>query len=160
MSKSSNKNAKRKVNITQLKKDDIFKYKGEEYIYDGKHVKYDLNQKEIEFANWLSKYYIKSTIMLNPTINVPEGISTADLTIDDKLYDMKIITGSSKQVLYHNMYGKENQASRFIFETSSSKLTLEELESQVENIFERKDMKFVEEICIKKGNKYKIYTRK
>lgn len=159
-SNSSNKTATKKINLTPLKKDDIFKYKGEEYIYDGKHIKYDLNQKEIEFANWLSKYYIKSTIMLNPTINVPEGISTADLTIDDKLYDMKIITGSSKQVLYHNMYGKENQASRFIFETSSSKLTLEELESQVENIFERKDMKFVEEICIKKGNKYKIYTRK
>lgn len=146
------------VNLMPLTKGDKFKYKNIEYIYDGKQIKYDLNLKEKEFAHWLSTK--KEKVYLNPSINEPDGISTADLTIDNELYDMKIITGKSNQILYHNIRGKENQSSNFLFEATESSLSLKEFEKQVRNVFMRNDMKFVDKIGIKKDKQFYIYKRK
>lgn len=146
------------VNLQPLNIGDKFMYNNTEYTYDGKQIKYDLNIKEKRFAEWLATK--KKNIYLNPSINEPDGISTADLTIDGELYDMKIITGKSNQVLYHNIRGKEKQSSNFLFETTESPLELKELEEQVNKIFKRNDMKFVNKIGIKKGENFKLYERK
>ena len=142
------------VNLKPLKYGDKFTYKGKEYVFDGINTKYDLNAKEQRFAEWISQYYSDKTVIINPTINKPDGISTADLTIGGELYDMKIITGSSNQVIYHNVYGKQEQASNFLFEASNSSLTLDELKNQVYKVFKRTDVMHVKKIGIKKGSDF------
>lgn len=149
---------KKKTNLQPLNIGDKFVYNDVEYTYDGKQVKYDVNEKEKNFAKWLSTK--KKNVHFNPSINEPDSISTADLTIDGELYDMKIITGKSSQVLYHNIRGKEKQSSNFLFEATESPLELKELEEQVKKIFKRNDMKFVNKIGIKKGKNFKLYERK
>lgn len=68
---------------------------------------------------------------------------------------MKIVTGESKQLLFHNVYGKNRQATKFLFETTESPLNMEDLIEQVNAIFERKAT-WVEEIGIKKKENFII----
>lgn len=143
-----------------LKKDEIFNYNGEKYIIDDHFVKYRTKQNEREFADWL----VKKTglnIQLNPEVEFPENISVADCTIYKKKqflgnYDIKIVTGKSSQLLFHNVDGKEKQAKKFLFEATDSPLTINELVKQIDKLFKWK-APWVEEIGIKKGKQFLIF---
>jgi hypothetical protein len=143
-----------------LEKDEIFNYNGEKYIIDDHFVKYRTKQNEREFADWL----VKKTglnIQLNPEVEFPENISVADCTIYKKKqflgnYDMKIVTGKSSQLLFHNVDGKEKQAKKFLFEATDSPLTINELVKQIDKLFKWK-APWVEEIGIKKGKQFLIF---
>lgn len=142
---------------------EIFEYNGQKYLVDNHYVKYRVKQKEISFAEWLSKN-TGLKIQLNPEVEFPENVSVADCTIyknDIFLgnYDMKIVTGSSKQLLFHNIDGKDKQATNFLFEATQSPLNMEELVIQVEEIFKRK-AKWVEKIGIKKNDNLIILKNK
>lgn len=142
---------------------EIFEYNGQKYLVDNHYVKYRVKQKEINFAEWLSKN-TGLKIQLNPEVEFPENVSVADCTIyknDIFLgnYDMKIVTGSSKQLLFHNIDGKGKQATNFLFEATQSPLNMEELVIQVEEIFKRK-AKWVEKIGIKKNDNLIILKNK
>ncbi len=142
---------------------EIFEYNGQKYLVDNHYVKYRVKQKEINFAEWLSKN-TGLKIQLNPEVEFPENVSVADCTIyknDIFLgnYDMKIVTGSSKQLLFHNIDGKDKQATNFLFEATQSPLNMEELVIQVEEIFKRK-AKWVEKIGIKKNDNLIILKNK
>lgn len=142
---------------------EIFEYNGQKYLVDNHYVKYRVKQKEINFAEWLSKN-TGLKIQLNPEVEFPENVSVADCTIyknDIFLgnYDMKIVTGSSKQLLFHNIDGKDKQATIFLFEATQSPLNMEELVIQVEEIFKRK-AKWVEKIGIKKNDNLIILKNK
>ena len=143
-----------------LEKDEIFYYNGEKYIIDDHFVKYRTKQNEREFADWL----VKKTglnIQLNPEVEFPENISVADCTIYKKKqflgnYDIKIVTGKSSQLLFHNVDGKEKQAKKFLFEATDSPLTINELVKQIDKLFKWK-APWVEEIGIKKGKQFLIF---
>lgn len=143
-----------------LEKDEIFNYNGEKYIIDDHFVKYRTKQNEREFADWL----VKKTglnIQLNPEVEFPENISVADCTIYKKKqflgnYDMKIVTGKSSQLLFHNVDRKEKQAKKFLFEATDSPLTINELVKQIDKLFKWK-APWVEEIGIKKGKQFLIF---
>lgn len=142
---------------------EIFEYNGQKYLVDNHYAKYRVKQKEINFAEWLSKN-TGLKIQLNPEVEFPENVSVADCTIyknDIFLgnYDMKIVTGSSKQLLFHNIDGKDKQATNFLFEATQSPLNMEELVIQVEEIFKRK-AKWVEKIGIKKNDNLIILKNK
>lgn len=142
---------------------EIFEYNGQKYLVDNHYVKYRVKQKEINFAEWLSKN-TGLKIQLNPEVEFPENVCVADCTIyknDIFLgnYDMKIVTGSSKQLLFHNIDGKDKQATNFLFEATQSPLNMEELVIQVEEIFKRK-AKWVEKIGIKKNDNLIILKNK
>lgn len=142
---------------------EIFEYNGQKYLVDNHYVKYRVKQKEINFAEWLSKN-TGLKIQLNPEVEFPENVSVADCTIyknDIFLgnYDMKIVTGSSKQLLFHNIDGKDKQATNFLFEATQSPLNMEELVIQVEEIFKRK-AKWVEKKGIKKNDNLIILKNK
>lgn len=149
--------------IKTFHENEIFKYNGQKYLVDNHYVKYRVKQKEINFAEWLSKN-TGLKIQLNPEVEFPENVSVADCTIyknDIFLgnYDMKIVTGSSKQLLFHNIDGKDKQATNFLFEATQSPLNMEELVIQVEEIFKRK-AKWVEKIGIKKNDNLIILKNK
>lgn len=143
-----------------LKKDEIFNYNGEKYLIDDHFVKYRTKQNEKEFADWLAKK-TGLNIQLNPEVEYPEKISVADCTIYKKKqflgnYDMKIVTGKSSQLLFHNVDGKEEQAKKFLFEATNSPLNINELIKQIEILFKWK-ASWVEEIGIKKGEQFLIF---
>lgn len=149
--------------IKTFHENEIFEYNGQKYLVDNHYVKYRVKQKEINFAEWLSKN-TELKIQLNPEVEFPENVSVADCTIyknDIFLgnYDMKIVTGSSKQLLFHNIDGKDKQATNFLFEATQSPLNMEELVIQVEEIFKRK-AKWVEKIGIKKNDNLIILKNK
>lgn len=149
--------------IKTFHENEIFEYNGQKYLVDNHYVKYRVKQKEINFAEWLSKN-TGLKIQLNPEVEFPENVSVADCTIyknDIFLgnYDMKIVTGSSKQLLFHNIDGKDKQATNFLFEATQSPLNMEELVIQVEEIFKRK-AKWVEKIGIKKNDNLIILKNK
>lgn len=142
---------------------EIFEYNGQKYLVDNHYVKYRAKLKEIKFAEWLSKN-TRLKIQLNPEVEYPENISVADCTIykNDELlgnYDIKIVTGSSKQLLFHNVYGKEKQSINFLFEATQSPLSMKELIMQAEEIFRRK-AKWVKEIGIKKEDSFIVLKNK
>lgn len=149
--------------IKTFHENEIFEYNGQKYLVDNHYVKYRVKQKEINFAEWLSKN-TGLKIQLNPEVEFPENVSVADCTIyknDIFLgnYDMKIVTGSSKQLLFHNIDGKDKQATNFLFEATQSPLNMEELVIQVEEIFKRK-ANWVEKIGIKKNDNLIILKNK
>ncbi len=150
--------SQRSESLIKLTKGSEFIYKGNKYIVDEKKVKNEFNNKEMDFANWLSKYQFKEVILM-PKINKPDGIKVPDLKIDNEYYDMKIITGNSRQVIYHNVYGKQEQAHNFLFEASNSPLTIEELKEQAKKIFGREDTLYVKKIGIKKDSDFIIIKK-
>lgn len=145
--------------IKILQKNEIFEYKGKKYLIDNHFIKYRFKQKETNFAKWLCKNTTLK-IQLNPEIEYPENVSVSDCTIykNDVFlgnYDMKIVTGASKQLLFHNVDRKNNQAVRFLFEATHSPLSMNELVIQAGEIFRRK-ARWIEEIGIKKNNEFII----
>jgi len=149
-SKINSKNTPCKLGLGE-----IFNYKGKQYTIDNKNVKYEFKNSELEFANWLAQRTIEP-VTLNPKINNPEGIKISDLKIGNEYYDMKIITGGSQQVIYHNVYKKEEQAHNFLFEATKSPLSMKNLQEQANNVFNRKDTGYVQKIGIKKDDSFII----
>lgn len=149
--------------IKTFQKNEMFEYNGQNYLVDNHHVKYRVKSKEINFAEWLSKN-TGLKIQLNPEVEYPENVSVADCTIYKNgtflgNYDMKIVTGSSKQLLFHNIDGKDKQSVNFLFEATQSPLSMKELIIQAEEIFKRK-ARWVEEIGIKKNDNFIILKNK
>lgn len=149
--------------IKTFQENEMFEYNDQKYLVDNHYVKYRVKPKEMNFAEWLSKN-TGLKIQLNPEVEYPENISVADCTIYKNStflgnYDMKIVTGSSKQLLFHNIDGKDKQSVNFLFEATQSPLSMNELIIQAEEIFRRK-AKWVEEIGIKKNDNFIILKNK
>lgn len=149
--------------IKTFQENEMFEYNGQKYLVDNHYVKYRVKSKEMTFVEWLSKN-TGLKIQLNPEVEYPENVSVADCTIYKNNtflgnYDMKIVTGSSKQLLFHNVDGKNKQSVNFLFEATQSPLSMNELIIQAEEIFKRK-AKWVEEIGIKKNDNFIILKNK
>lgn len=132
---------------------------GTKYYVDGKNVVLDYSDKEKEVAGWLENTFGGELYML-PRVNNPEGISTADYLFRNEYWDLKEITGKSKQVLYHAVYKKEKQSNNFIFDITYSDLTIENTKQQIDSLYRRTDIPFINKIIIKKSDDFLIYKRK
>lgn len=137
--------------------DKEFCYKGIKYEIDGHFVKYEFCKGEKTFAEWLSKNSNKKITLL-PKINKPEKIQTPDYIIDNEYFDYKNTTGSSDQLIYHNIYTQKEQSKNFIININSEKLTLNDIYSQIDIVYKRID--WVEKIAIKKDDIFIIFERK
>jgi len=62
--------------------------------------------------------------------------------------------------LYHAIYKNKTQSNNFIFDIVSNDLNIEKLNSQVQNLYNRKDTKFLQKIILRKENNIFIYKRK
>lgn len=129
------------------------------YIVDGKHVKFDYSREELNIAYWINQVFSYEVILV-PKINFPDYISTPDFIINKEKWDLKTITSSSNQALYHAVYGKNKQSNNFILDLSKSKLDFHEIINQLKRIYEREDTNFVNKIIIKKNKIYKVFKRK
>lgn len=95
-----------------------------------------------------------------PRVNNPEGVQTADCLFRGEYWDLKSISGKSKQVLYHSIYKKKIQSNNFIFDVVSSELDINELQKQIYKSYNRKDTEIFQENILKKENDIFDYKRK
>lgn len=148
-----------KPNNYEVKNMSYFKHEGIKYQVDGKNVVLDYSLKEREVANWL-KAIFGGKICMCPRINNPEGIRTPDYIYKTEKWDLKTITGNSKQTLYHSIIKNKGQSNNFIFDITNSKLKIKEAVHQINNLYKRKDTYFLDKAIIKKYNNFCVLQRK
>lgn len=136
-----------------------FEYDGIKYNVDNKNVVLDYSSKEKDVAEWLENTFGGEIYMI-PRVNNPEGIQTADYLFRGEYWDLKSISGKSKQVLYHSIYKKKTQSNNFIFDVVSPELDINELQKQIYKLYNRKDTEFLQKIILKKENDIFVYKRK
>ena len=129
------------------------------YIVDGKNVQIDHSRDELNIAFWLSQTF-GYEVRLVPKVNYPKKIKTPDYMMNKEKWDLKTITSSSIQALYHAVYGKNKQSNNFILDLSKSKLDFNEIINQLNRLYKRPDVLFVNKIIIKKNKMYKVFKRK
>ena len=133
---------------------------GQVYRVKGKDVVLDYTAHEKEIAEILEKE-IGGELYMVPRVNKPEGISTADYQFQQKMFDLKTITGEGKSVLYNAISKKKRQSSNFVFDISKTPLSIAEIERQIGSLYTSKHTRFVDEIIlVKNGRLIKIFRRK
>ena len=168
---SNNKNKNNYIDITQewldkaktnnykILDNNYFEYEGIKYEVDGKNVVLDYSEKEKAIADWLGSSFGGEVYMI-PRVNNPSGIKTPDYIYKKENWDLKTINGKSKQALYHSVYNKDKQSNNFIFDISSSELSMNEGKNQIDKLYKRTDITFINKIIVKKGNDFFVFKRK
>lgn len=81
------------------------------------------------------------------------NVKTPDYIYNGDKYDLKEIHGMSKDALRNAIHKKAGQAENFIIDVTESKLELDEINRQAENIFISYNTGFVKTIVLLKGQK-------
>lgn len=136
-----------------------FEYENIKYKLDGKNVVLDYSKHEKEIAGWLENTFGGEIYMI-PRINEPEGIKTPDFIFKNEHWDLKTINGNSKQALYHAIRKKSKQSNNFIFEILSEDLSFRNGKEQVQALYKRTDVPFVNKIILKKNDEFLVFKRK
>ena len=133
---------------------------GNKYIVDGKHVVLDYDKHEKEVAEIIAKKYGRDVFMV-PRILNPTGIRTPDYKINQSLYDLKTPGGKGKNTIFDAIKGSKYQADNVIMCIDKTPLQIEEVERQIEGVYESKRTDFIDEVVVlKSGEILKVYKRK
>jgi len=135
-----------------------YEHNGKKYFVDGKYVIYDNSKDELETANWL-KQTLGGEIIILPRINVPENIKTPDYLFRDEKWDLKKISGKTKNTIDSILLKSKHQANNFIVDITNSKLTDTKVKNVIDNIYKHKNRKWINQIIIKRHNEL-IYVFK
>lgn len=141
--------------------EEMLKYKIGDSVYtvDGKNVLLDYSEKEWQIAELL-KEKLGGEISLVPRVLNPQGVSTPDYIFRGEAFDLKELSGSSKNLVYNAIAKKKRQASNFILDISKSPLDENEIVRQIEDIYWSRHTMFVQKIIVIKDEKIrKIYKR-
>lgn len=129
------------------------------YTVDGKNVLLDYSDKERRIAELL-KEELGGKISMVPRVLNPQGISTPDYIFRNEAFDLKELSGTSKNLVYNAIAKKKRQASNFILDISKSPLDENEIIRQIEEVYWSRHTMFVQKIIvIKDGKIRKIYKR-
>lgn len=129
------------------------------YTVDGKNVLLDYSDKERQIAELL-KEELGGKISMVPRVLNPQGISTPDYIFRNEAFDLKELSGTSKNLVYNAIAKKKRQASNFILDISKSPLDENEIIRQIEEVYWSRHTMFVQKIIvIKDGKIRKIYKR-
>lgn len=140
---------------------DLHEYNTDGTIYkvDGKHVLLSYSQKEKSVAELLERE-LGGEIYMVPRILYPQGISTPDYIFRGESFDLKVLSGESKNLIYNAIAKKKKQANNFVLDISECPLDLEQIYQQVESIFWSSHTFFVKKLILIKGDKVlKIFAR-
>jgi len=124
-----------------------YEHKGVKYFVDGKYVVFNPSHTELEVAELLVNN-LGGSITILPRVNEPEGIKTPDYLYNNERWDLKIISGDSKTVLYSSVRKHEKQAHNFIFDITKTSLSLVEIEEQIKYIYRRLDLIWLDTVII------------
>ena len=133
---------------------------GNTYKVDGKHVVLDYDEHEKEVAEIIAKKYGREVLMV-PRILNPTGIRTPDYKINQSLYDLKTPGGKGKNTIFDAIKGSKYQSENVIMCIDKTPLQIEEVERQIEGVYESKRTDFIDEVVVlKSGEIVKVYKRK
>ena len=141
--------------------EEIHQYKIGDSVYtvDGKNVLLDYSDKERRIAELL-KEELGGKISMVPRVLNPQGISTPDYIFRNEAFDLKELSGTSKNLVYNAIAKKKRQASNFILDISKSPLDENEIIRQIEEVYWSRHTMFVQKIIVIKDEKIrKIYKR-
>lgn len=88
-----------------------------------------------------------------PRVNYPLGVATPDYLINGVGYDLKSITGTSKNALYNRVGKSKMQSNSFIIDISGCSLTFDETMNQIKLIFKSSKTEFVKNVVLFKSGK-------
>ncbi|WP_432629004.1 phage minor capsid protein [Brotaphodocola sp.] len=132
---------------------------GIDYKVDGRQVVLDYATKEKEIAELLKKE-LGGEIAMVPRVLNPKGVSTPDYIFRGEAFDLKELTGTSKNLIYNAISKKKQQASNFILDISACPLSETDLLRQVEGIYWSRHTSFVDKLILVKDNQIiNIFSR-
>lgn len=99
---------KKKATPNSHNVEEIYKYKIKDSVFtvDGKNVLLDYSDKERRIAELL-KEELGGKISLVPRVLNPQGISTPDYIFRDEAFDLKELSGTSKNLVYNAIAKKK-----------------------------------------------------
>lgn len=177
MKKKYNENPNDYVDVTQewldnampnshkVKDRQYFEKDGIKYQVDGKNVVLDYSNKEKEVAEWLENTF-GGDVYMNPRVNYPKGINTADYYWNDEYWDLKEIQGSTSVIraVDNSIKDYKEQTSNFIIDATCCKLDNDIIINQVKNTFNKQHKlyrEWVNKIIVKRDNELiKVYIKK
>lgn len=143
-------------NVEEIRK---YKIGDSVYIVDEKNVLLDYSNKEKRIAELLEEE-LGGKISLVPRVLNPQGVSTPDYIFRGEAFDLKELSGTSRNLVYNAIAKKKKQASNFILDISKSPLDEREIVRQIEDIYWSRHTMFVQKIIVIKDEKIrKIYKR-
>lgn len=140
---------------------DMLEYEvdGQLFKVDGKYVILDYSEAEKNIAELLQRE-LGGEIHMVPRVVYPEGISTPDYMFRGAKYDLKSLSGVSKNVIYNAISKKRRQSDNFILDFTQCALSDEELFKQIDDIYWSKHTNFVDTIItVRDGKILKVFTR-
>lgn len=162
---AADKNAKQFIDITEewtenavpgsgkIEELGAFTVNGISYIVDGINVKQNNSKRELEVAKILQDTF-GGDIQFVPEVNGKySNVKTPDYIYNGDKYDLKEIRGMSKDALRNAIHKKAGQAENFIIDVTESKLELDEINRQAENVFISYNTGFVKTIILLKGQR-------
>jgi len=151
-------NANKQVSIYEPKVGDNFRYKKQNYLIDGKHVKIDHDLDEREFAEFLMNEF-KEDVRLVPRVLDPPRISCPDYIFKKERWDLKSPKNFGDQTFYRQIERKDGQARNFIIDIVKHDVCYQEMMRQVNYIYNRKDLSFLDEVMIVTKHGYYVFKR-
>ena len=141
--------------------EDMAKYTVNDTTYkvDGRNVKLDYSPKEKAIAELLVKE-LGGEIKMVPRVLNPQGVSTPDYIFNGEAYDLKELSGTSKNLVYNALSKKGRQASNFVLDVSNCPLDVKEIARQIDYVYWSKHTSFIDKIMVVQNNQLaKIYER-
>ena len=130
---------------------------GIKYKVDGKNVVLDYSDDEKQCAIWLENTF-GGEIYMNPKVNFPKGINTADYLWRNELWDKKSMKKSTSLIRAFDNAIKdhESQANNFILDITDCKLNDKTVLVQVKNAFNPNNKLYrnwLQKVIVKRGEK-------
>jgi len=137
----------------------IYEDNGVIYNVDGKNVILDYSEKELEIAKFLKETF-GGEIYMVPRICYPYYLKTPDYLFNSKKFDLKEINGNSPYVIDNASKNKKLQACNFILDINETKLSINEILSQIISLYNNPKRKCINTIILIKNNKLiSVFTR-
>ena len=125
---------------------------GRTYAVDGVNVVQNHSEREKEVAELLSQK-LGSLVQLIPEVHgYYTRVKTPDYMIDGEKFDLKELTGASKDAIRNAIHKKQKQADNFVIDISKCSLSLENINDQAEKIFQSYNTEFVNMLILIKDN--------
>ena len=124
---------------------------GSKYTVDGVNVQHNHSVREREVAELLKEVFDKKVNLVPEVKGKVKGVQTSDYLIGNQRWDLKELSGSSKDAIRNAISKRKRQADYFIIDVTKSQLDISEAKIQAENVFRADNTKFVKGLMIIKG---------
>ena len=152
----TNKKIKKRRRIEIL---EYFKLNEKKYSIDGKHVKIDVDEKELLMAKYLKDIF-GGVIYLVPKVDYPRNIKTPDFYWRGEYWDLKEILGKGKNNISNKIKDSKGQTNNYILDNSKLIMSNEEAINQIKHIYYDKERNWVDKIMLIENNKIiKVFKR-